>query len=60
MSSDTDTIRFGYESSKNITFRGEVETDITRDQWEAMSQKERDEAMNEAIWDLVQLWVVDE
>jgi hypothetical protein len=58
--SSEETIRFGYASSKNISFRGEVDTGITREDWAEMSDAEKDEAVNEAVAELVEVWVVGE
>lgn len=52
-----DEVKIQYASSHNITFRGEIETGISRADWDAMSQEEQDQVMDEVVWDLVQLWV---
>lgn len=54
------TVRFGYSASSNISFHGEIETGITREDWEAMSEAERDREMDEAIYGLVDIYVKDD
>lgn len=55
----SDTIKFGYSASSNITFRGEIDTGITREEWEAMSKKEQEQELDEAIYGLVDIYVMD-
>lgn len=56
----SDTVKLGYSSNKNITFRGELDTGIEREEWDTLSEKEQDEVLNDMIWELVQLHVKDE
>jgi hypothetical protein len=56
----SDTVKFGYSSSKKITFNGVIHTDITRDEWDEMSESAKDEVIEEMLFDLVQVWVVEE
>lgn len=51
------TIRFGYGSSKNVTFHGYVETDIEPEDWAEMSMAEQEAVELEILTDLVELWV---
>lgn len=51
------TVRFGYGSSKNITFHGYVETDIELEDWDNMSWEEQAGVEFEIMNELVELWV---
>lgn len=57
--SSEETVKLGYASSQNISFRGEWDTMIPRSEWKEMSAKEREEVENEVVWELVELWVID-
>lgn len=48
-----------YASSKNITFRGELNTGMTKQEWQALSDAERDEVVTQMVWELVQIWEKD-
>lgn len=52
-----DEVEIQYASSHNITFRGSVGTGLTRAEWDALSDEEKDQIMDETVWDLVELWV---
>ena len=54
------TIRFGYSANLNISFRGEIDTGISREDWEAMSEKEQDQEMDAALYGLVDIYVKDD
>lgn len=56
----SDTVKLGYSSSKNITFHGEIETGIPREDWDQMTEAEQDAFMEETVWDLVQLYVIED
>lgn len=58
----SENVVFRYASSKNITFRGEIDSGISREDWAEMSQKEQDEAIEQVVWDeLIEIYaVVDE
>lgn len=53
------TVKFGYASSKSISFKGELDTGIPLDEWEDYSDEDKAEVENEALWDLVDIWVID-
>lgn len=53
-------VLLGYGSSRNISFRGEIETGYTRAEWATMDEDERDEVTAELLANLVDYWVVDE
>ena len=59
MNSD-DTVKLSYSSSKNITFRGTIETGISRADWDAMSEEERDNFIAEELSELVQICEVED
>ncbi len=56
----SDTIKFGYSASSNISFNGEIDTGITREEWAQMSEKEQDQEMDQAIYGLVDIYVMNE
>lgn len=57
---DNDDVILGYASSANITFRGELYVGYTWGEWREMSQKEKDEAVDEVLYELVDVWVEDD
>lgn len=55
---DEEQVTFGYASSKNITFHGKgLELGVTWGEWREMSEKAQAETINEAVWELVDIWV---
>lgn len=50
---------FRYASNRNITFRGELSTGMTKQEWRDLSDSERDEFLNEMVWELVEIWEKD-
>lgn len=54
---DNEMIVISYSSSSNITFHGEIETEITRAEWREMSSEEQDELVKEYTCDLVDITV---
>jgi hypothetical protein len=56
----SDTVKLGYSSSKNINFRGEIDTRIERDQWDQMTPAEKDDVMEGIVWDLVDLYEIED
>jgi hypothetical protein len=48
---DEDPVMFGYAASCNISFRGERESGYTWGQWREMSDKDKQEAYNDFIFD---------
>lgn len=58
---DDEQVTYGYDSSRNVTFRGEgEELGVTWGEWRAMSQKERDDLLDQTVWELIDLYVEDE
>lgn len=54
---DEDYVRFHYESSANVSFKGVIESGLTRAEWVALSEDEQNAAVEEALFDLVQIYV---
>lgn len=54
------TVKLGYASSKNISFKGELDTGIPREQWGEMSEQEQDDTVNDVLNELVEVWVIEE
>lgn len=52
------TVKFGYGSSKNISFHGFVDTEIDLEDWNEMSWEEQASVEFEVLNELVELWVV--
>jgi len=55
-----DNVKFRYASSANITFHGEIDSGYTREDWAEMSDKDQTEAMTEALWELVEMYAVED
>lgn len=53
-------IRFHYSSSKNITFNGVIETNIPAEEWAAMAEKDQENFLAEELFELVQIYAVEE
>lgn len=47
---DTDPVTFSYSSPRNISFRGSDGVGYTWGEWREMTQEERDEALDEAVY----------
>jgi hypothetical protein len=56
----SDTIRLEYSSSSNITFRGTIETNISCEEWAEMRESEKDESIAEELFQLVDIYVVND
>lgn len=54
------TVKFEYESSHNISFKGVVDSGIEREDWDVMSQKDRGEVMTQQLWELVDMYEADD
>lgn len=55
-----DTVRIGYASCKNISFKGYVDTMISWEEWNEMWPREQREVIDSVIENLVDVWVEDE
>ena len=56
MSGEEEVI-LGYSSSANVTFRGTLATGVEKARWAVMSEEERDQVIEECLFELVQVWV---
>ena len=54
------TVKLRYSASSNITFHGEIDTQIERQEWEEMSQKEQDEIISDVLFELIDIGEVPE
>lgn len=57
---DADMVEVQYSSSRNITFHGKDDLGITWGDWREMSRADRDETVNEWLYELVDVSVVDD
>lgn len=57
---DNDPVLVGYDSSRNVTFNGQhEELGYTWGDWREMTQKERDDTLEQYLWELVDVYVED-
>lgn len=54
------TVKFRYSASSNISFHGEIDSEIEREDWDAMSEKERQEVFTETVFELVEISEVED
>jgi len=54
------TVKFGYASSSNISFKGILDSGYTREEWDEMSDREKIEAEQELLNELVDIWEEDD
>ena len=54
------TVKFGYAASSNITFRGEIDTGIEREEWDEMSKSEQDDVFSETLFELVDIYLIED
>lgn len=54
--SEEKTVRFGYSSSANISMVGTVDSGITREDWDALSEEEQREEVTQLAHELVELF----
>lgn len=50
---------FNYASSQNITMRGSVDSGYTIEEWDSMTESERNNAELECFWasDVIEFWM---
>lgn len=53
-------MKFRYAAASNISFKGVVEEDITREEWAEMTWEEQDYVLSEITFNLVEVWADDE
>lgn len=58
--SDWSTVKLQYSSWENITFRGEIDTGIDREDWDQMTDSEKDEVYTDQLHQLVSLSEVED
>lgn len=56
---DQETVKFSYSSSRNISFHGWVDSGYTWDDWNEMTEDEQNEITAQALWELVDIDVID-
>ena len=54
------TVKLRYAASSNISFKGEYDTKIEREDWERMSAREQGDVYVEALEELVDIWDADD
>lgn len=54
------TVKLRYDSSSNITFHGEVDTGIEREEWEEMTENMKIDAISEELFNLVDIYEIEE
>ena len=57
---DPETVKLRYASNKNITFHGEIDTQISREDWDDYSEDTQRDVIQEFLNELVEISVVDE
>jgi hypothetical protein len=57
---DTDPVILTYSSDRNISFHGTIETGYTWGEWRDMIATHRDEAIDDAVYNLIDITVVDD
>jgi hypothetical protein len=50
-----DTVKLKYSASSNISFRGEIDTGIPREEWAEMGDEEKDAIITEQLHALVDI-----
>lgn len=58
--SEDKTVRLGYASSSNISFSGTLDTGVTRADWDEMSEKDRADTRDELLYELVDLFELED
>lgn len=57
---DNPEVRLGYGSHTNITFKGTEGTGYSRAEWDTLSDKQKDEVYNQTMWELVEIYELDD
>jgi hypothetical protein len=53
---DNPEVRLAYGSNTNISFAGTIETGYSRREWDSFKEKEKDEIIEERVWELIEIW----
>lgn len=56
----SDTVLIHYCASSNSHFNGVIDTGITKSDWAEMSEEQRDRAVDDEIYNLIDISVEDE
>lgn len=56
----SDTVKLRYSSPKNISFHGEMDLNIPVEDWAEMSEAERNRAIDDVIYEIIDVSVVGE
>lgn len=56
MTDNDPEVRLGYSSYHNISFKGTVETGIPRSEWNELTEKDKDEVIEDSVWDLIDIY----
>lgn len=51
-----DTVILHYSASSNISFRGELDTGISKAEWAEMSDEEQNQAIEDEVFNLIDIW----
>lgn len=57
---DNDPVVVSYEASSNITFHGTDEIGFTWEEWRELTSKEREQEIDEYLYQLVDLYIEDD
>lgn len=55
---DDDPVMFGFDSSRNISFRGEGGSGLTWGEWRKMNRAEKDDVIQDFVNSLIDVYVV--
>jgi hypothetical protein len=58
-SSVSDTVKLGYTAFSNISYEGEWDTGISREEWDEMTDNEREEEITQIVFNDIDVWVKD-
>lgn len=56
----SDTVKLRYSSSKNISFHGELDLNISVEDWAEMSESEQNRAIDDVVYEIIDVSVVGE
>ncbi len=55
-----DNVKFGIASPRNVSFRHSDDSGYSKAEWSEMSERERDDALREWLFEQVEAWVEDD
>lgn len=56
----SETIKITYSAPSNITFRGEIDTEISVDEWKGMSAEEQASVVDDCIGELLDVGIKED